>query len=76
MCDQLTMTLIPCPPVLFGGRRQRNKSEAEPGKQGWVWGRCFKIWFYFSQSYSDLIGGELNSLFSASSVCFVSDSNW
>jgi len=32
--------------------------------------------FIFSLSYSDLIGDELNSLFSPSSVCFVCDSNW
>jgi len=36
----------------------------------------FKIWFYFSLSYSDLICYRLNFLFSPSSVCFVRDSNW
>jgi len=32
--DELTVTPIPCPPVMLGGRRQRNKSEVEPGKKG------------------------------------------
>jgi len=74
-CDELTVTPIPGPPAPFEGRRERNGSEAEPGKKGGVGGRCFKIWVYFSLSYSDLIGDELNSLFSPSSVCFVHDSN-
>jgi len=76
MCDELTITPIPPLPVLLGGRRERNGSEAVPGKKGGVGGRSFKIWFYFSLSYSDLIGDELNSLFSPGSVCFVHDSNW
>jgi len=76
MCDELTTTPIPHPSVLLGGRRERNRSEAEPGKKGGVGGRSFKIWIYFSLSYSDLIGDELNSLFSPSSVCFVCDGNW
>jgi len=75
-CDGLTVTPIPHPPVSLRGRRERNGSEAEPGKKGGVGGRCFKIWFYFSLSYSDLIGDELNSLFSPSSICFFRDSNW
>jgi len=57
MCDELTTVPTPCPPVLLGGRRQRKiRSEVEPGKKGRVGGRCFKICFYFSLSYSDLIG--------------------
>jgi len=74
--DELTVTPIPHPHMSLGGRRGRNGSETEPGKKGGVGGRCFKIWFYLSLSYSDLIGDELNSLFSPSSVCFVLDSNW
>jgi len=35
-CDELTVTPIPRPPVPLGGRRQRNGSEAEPGKKGGV----------------------------------------
>jgi len=47
-----------------------------PGRrEGWGEG-AFKICTYFSLSYSDLIGDELNFLFSPSSVCFVRDSNW
>jgi len=34
---------MPHPPVLLGGRRERNRSEIEPGKKGGVGGRCFKI---------------------------------
>jgi len=76
MCDELTTTPFPCPPAPLGGRRKRNGSEVEPGKKGGVGGRCFKVWFHFSLSYCDLIGDELNSLFSPSSVWFVHDSNW
>ena len=43
------------------------------GTSRWSRGRCFKVWFYFSVSYSDLIGDELNFLLSPSSVCFVRD---
>jgi len=76
VCDELTVTPIHCPSAPLGGRRERNGSEAEPGKKGGVGGRCFKTWIYFSLSYSGLIGDELNSLFSLSSVCFVHDGNW
>jgi len=30
-CDELTVTPIPRPPALLGGRRERNRSEAERG---------------------------------------------
>jgi len=75
-CDELTIIPIPHPPAPLGGRRERNGSEVKPGKKGGVGGRCFKIWIYFSLSYSDLIGDKLNSLFSPSSVCFVRGSSW
>jgi len=75
-CDELTITPIPCPPALFGGRRERNGSEAEPRKKGGVGGRSFKVWIYFSLSYSGLLGDKLNSFLSSSSVCFVRDGNW
>jgi len=75
-CDKLTITPIPHPPGLLGERRERNGIEVEPGKKGGVGGRCLKIRFYLSLSYCDLIGDELKSLFSPSSVCFVHDSNW
>jgi len=58
-CDELTTTPIPRPPAPLGGRRERNGSEVEPGKKGMVGGRCFKIWIYFSLSYSDLSGDKL-----------------
>jgi len=35
-CDELTVTPIARPPVLLGGRRERNGSEAEPRKKGVV----------------------------------------
>jgi len=54
-CDALTVTPIPHPPAPLRGRRQRNSR-----KKGGVGGRCFKIWFCFSLSYSDLIGDKLN----------------
>jgi len=74
-CDELTTTPIPRPPVLLGGRRERNGSEVVPGKKGGVGGGCFKIWFYFPLSHSDLTGDVFNSLFSPSSVCFACDGN-
>jgi len=76
MCNELTAAPIPSPFAPLGGRRERNGSEVEPGKKGGLGARCFKIWFYFSLSFSDLICDELNSLFSPSSACFVCDSNW
>jgi len=42
-CDELTVTPIPRPPALLGGRKERNGSEVEPGKKGRVGRRCFKI---------------------------------
>jgi len=41
--DERTATPIARPPAPLGGRRERNGSEAEPGKKGGVGGRCFKI---------------------------------
>jgi len=75
-CDGLTVTPIPHPSSPLAGRKERNRSRVDPGKKGGVGGSCFKIWFYFSLSYSDWTGDELNSLFSPSSVCSVCDGNW
>jgi len=36
MCDELTAAPIPHLPAPFRGRRERNGSEAEPGKKGGV----------------------------------------
>ena len=51
--DELTVTPTPHPLVPLRGRRQRNGSEAEPGKKGGGGGRCLKIWIYFSLSSFD-----------------------
>jgi len=60
-CDELTAAPIPRPPVLLGGRRERKSGvKLSLERRGGVGGRCFKIWFYFSLPYSDLIGDELN----------------
>jgi len=39
--DELTVTPIPHPPALLGGRKERNGSEAEPGKKGGGGGKVF-----------------------------------
>ena len=59
-CDELTAAPNPHAPAALAGRRERNGSEVEPGKKGGVGGRCFKIWFYFSPSYSDMIGDSFS----------------
>ena len=48
MCDELTTTPIPRPPVLLRGEEVEAGSEVEPGNEGGVGGGVFKIWFYFS----------------------------
>jgi len=56
-CDELTIAPIPHAPAMLGcGRGKEFVTEVEPGKKGGVGGRFFKIWVYFSLSYSDLIG--------------------
>ena len=50
----------PSPCTTQGEEVEKIRSEAEPRKKGRVGGRCFKIWFYFSLSYCDLIGDKLN----------------
>jgi len=42
-CDELTATPIPHPSAPLRGKRERNRSEVEPGKKGEVGARCFKI---------------------------------
>jgi len=55
-CDELTTTPIPCPPVLLSGKEVENSGvKLSPGRRGGV-KVFFKIWFYFSLSYSNLIG--------------------
>jgi len=51
-CDELTTTTIPHPRKLGVKLSLRRREE---------WGQgVFKIWFYFSPSYSGLIGDKLN----------------
>jgi len=54
MCDELTTTPIPCPPVLLRGRRWRKLGvKLSLGRtEGWGEG-VFKIWFDFSLPYFD-----------------------
>jgi len=62
-CDELTPTPIPHLPVLLRDRKGRKLGvKFKPGKNGRRWGGrvSFKIWFYFSLCYSDLIGDKLN----------------
>ena len=42
-----------------GEEVEKTRSKVKPGKKGGVGGRCFKIWFYFSLSCSDLTGNKL-----------------
>ena len=57
----LTRTPIPHPPALLGREEvEKTGSDAEPRNKGGVGGSVFRIWFYFSLFYSDLIGKKLN----------------
>jgi len=67
---------FPVPPVTLGGRSERKRSEVKPGKNGREGGRGFKIYFFFSLSYSDLTDDKLNFIFSPSSICSVRDGSW
>ena len=61
MCDELTQTPLPRPPALLGGEEvEKIRSKVKPGKKGGVGARCFKIWFYFSLSCSNLTSNKLN----------------
>jgi len=66
--------LIPLHHLRGGGRKKGVK--LIPGRrEGW-WKAVFKICFYYSLSYPDLIGDKLNFFFSPSSGCFVCGGNW
>jgi len=71
MCNGLTAAPFPVPLHHSGeGCRETGVKSTLGRREGW--GECvFRIWIYFSLSYSDLIGDELNCLFSPSSVSFV-----
>ena len=60
-CDELTATPIPRPPAPLGEKEVENSGvKLSLGRrEGWGEG-VFKIWFYFSLSYSDLTGNKLN----------------
>lgn len=49
-------------------RRKKVRTEVEPRKKDWVGQRCFKIWGFFSLSFSDLIGKKIKSSFPKSSL--------
>jgi len=57
------------------GGREMGVKLSRGRREGWGEG-VLRSGFIFLLSCSDLIGDELNSLFSPSSVCFVRDSNW
>ena len=60
-CDELTTTPISVPLCRWRGGGRGTRSKAEPGKKGGAGGRCaFKIRFYFSSFYSDLVANKLN----------------
>jgi len=60
MCDELTAAPIPHCLAPLGEDVEKIRRKLEPRKKGGVRGRCFKIWFYFSLSFSSVIGNNLN----------------
>lgn len=66
MFDEVTATPAPLCNSLEWGREIQSK--LNPWKKGGVRGRCLKIWFYFSSSYSDCISEKFNSFPQAESV--------
>jgi len=61
VCNELTTTPIPCPPVPVEVRSSRKWTEIEPGKKGEEGGGgVLRFWFYFSLPYPDSIGNRLN----------------
>ena len=60
-CDELTTTPVTHPLMPLWGRRQRKLGVKLSPERRERWGEdVYKIWFYFSLSYSDLIGNKLN----------------
>jgi len=53
-CDELTVTPIPHPPVLLGGRRERNWECSSAWEEGRGGGKVF-VRFGFISHYSTLI---------------------
>ena len=60
MCDELTTTPIPRPPVLLWGEEVETRSEVEPGKMGGVGGGVLRVDFVFSFLYSVLPSNKLD----------------
>lgn len=52
--DHNTHSTSPC--ATGGNEGEKIRSKGKPGKKGGANGRCFKIWFYFILSYSELLG--------------------
>jgi len=59
-CDELTATHIPRPPVPLGENVENLGVKLRPARKEDCGEGVFKTWFYFSSSYSDLIGDKLN----------------
>jgi len=60
-CDELITTPIPRPPAPLGGEEVENSGVKLSLGRRERWGEgVFKIFFYFSLLYSDLIGDKLN----------------
>jgi len=58
MCNELTATPTPPPTAVLEGEEVKNSGvKLSPGGRG---GGVFKIWFYFSLSYSELIVDKPN----------------
>jgi len=43
VCDELTTSPIPCPPVPLRERTQQNENDVKPRKKGEMRGKCFNI---------------------------------
>jgi len=60
-CDELTPMPIPCPPAPLVGRKWRKSGVKLRAGRREGWGKVFlRFGFYFSLSYSDLIGNKRN----------------
>lgn len=61
MCDEVTRVSVTHPHVpLCWKEVEKIPSDVEPENKEELGGKCFKICFYFSLSYSDLIDNKLN----------------
>jgi len=67
MCDELIATPIPHPSALLQWTEVENPGVSPGRREGWRKG-VFKIWVYFSLSYSYLICNKLNEFPQVESV--------